>query len=338
MNDRNNLGRQYASDPHSGKTHPDAQYGGSQDHERAPYGTPAGEHWTPSANQYGYTNQYQGQNPGHQENPLPNVRAHGSSQYGQPTGKGSLSVGAREQDLAHYSHRTPQYQGPAGQTHAETGWGAGSGYGSPLTQGMGGMGSGSQWMGGTGYSSSLAQGRGGAGYGSSFAQGGMEGTGYGSPLTQWMGGSSQLEMGSSAQAGNPAGMYQSMIETSGMGPSLPGGTSYSGGTAANPTAASEMLVRGQDQPETQFNDRDRLQDLLSTEKYLTEGYNISTFEATNPELYATLRTILQDTHQNRDALYHTMEQRGWYRTEPADQQTVEQAHSQFTQSRHQLPF
>lgn len=87
-----------------------------------------------------------------------------------------------------------------------------------------------------------------------------------------------------------------------------------------------------------FNDRDKINDLLASEKYLTEGYNISTFEAVNPQLQNTLKNILNETHNNRQTLYQVMDQRGWYKAENADQQQVIQAFNKFSGYKSQLPF
>lgn len=88
----------------------------------------------------------------------------------------------------------------------------------------------------------------------------------------------------------------------------------------------------------QYNDRDRINDLLISEKYLTEGYNISTFEATDPQLHNLLKNILNETHKNRETLHRIMEQRGWYQTEPINQQQVSQTFSKFNEYKNQLPF
>lgn len=123
---------------------------------------------------------------------------------------------------------------------------------------------------------------------------------------------------------------------------------YPGGSSQNPSSMNQypggnfptqggMGQQGQTS-ETNFNDRDKINDLLVSEKYLTEGYNISTFEAVNPQLQNTLKNILNETHNNRQTLYQVMDQRGWYKTENANQQQVIQAYNKFSGYKSQLPF
>lgn len=120
---------------------------------------------------------------------------------------------------------------------------------------------------------------------------------------------------------------------------MTGSVSANSGMQTQSFQQGGTMAAGQGQQKgPQYNDRDRVNDLLSSEKYLTEGYNISTFEATNPQLHNTLKNILNETHKNRESLYHAMEQRGWYKTEQADQQQISQAHNQFSNYKNQLPF
>ncbi|NPV26049.1 MAG: spore coat protein [Firmicutes bacterium] len=89
---------------------------------------------------------------------------------------------------------------------------------------------------------------------------------------------------------------------------------------------------------SEFNDRDRLNDILSFEKYLTVGYNISVNEANNDLLYHDLLQILNDTHQNQRQLYKLMFNKGWYKETVADQQEINQTATQFTNYQTQLPY
>lgn len=134
------------------------------------------------------------------------------------------------------------------------------------------------------------------------------------------------------------GRYES--GASGMANQYPGsGAQYPamGGTPGTINSHDQLEQTGQIQTAT-YNDRDRVNDLLASEKYLTEGYNVSTFEATNPQLQNTLRNILSETHRNRETLYQAMDQRGWYKSEQADQQQITQAYNKFNQYKNQLPF
>ncbi len=156
------------------------------------------------------------------------------------------------------------------------------------------------------------------------------------PTSQYQGGMNQFNPTSQNQGGinqyGAVSQNQSNINHYGFQPQ--GGINQPGTTFQNQAIQSQPgQMNG-----IQVNDRDRINDLLASEKYLTEGYNISTFEATTPELQNTLKNILNETHNNRKALYQLMEQRGWYKAEKADQQQISQAYNQFNNYKSQLPF
>ncbi|MDF2668773.1 MAG: hypothetical protein K0R67_1079 [Paenibacillus sp.] len=87
----------------------------------------------------------------------------------------------------------------------------------------------------------------------------------------------------------------------------------------------------------QMTDRDWSNDILSYEKYLTNGYNTGLNEAQNPQLHQTVQTILMETHQCQAQMYDLMFQKGWYKVKAADQQEISQAYTQFTGYKSQFP-
>jgi spore coat protein CotF len=103
-------------------------------------------------------------------------------------------------------------------------------------------------------------------------------------------------------------------------------------TIAMPKSPGEPQVKG---PE--WNDRDRINDVLTTEKYLTTGYNVGLNEMQNPQLRETVRTILNETHKLQESIFDQMFQKGWYKMKAADNQEVFQAHTQFANYRSQFP-
>jgi spore coat protein CotF len=86
------------------------------------------------------------------------------------------------------------------------------------------------------------------------------------------------------------------------------------------------------------NDRDRMQDLLAQEKYLTAGYNVSAIEASHDELHQVLMQNLNDCHQLQRQVFNLMFKKGWYKLPVADAQSAAHAQSQFEQYRAQFPF
>jgi len=87
----------------------------------------------------------------------------------------------------------------------------------------------------------------------------------------------------------------------------------------------------------EFNDRDRINDILAYEKYLTSGYNTGLNEMQNPRLHQKISMILQDTHQTQFNLFNLMFQKGWYKMKAADMQEAAQAHQQFSGYKSQFP-
>ena len=102
---------------------------------------------------------------------------------------------------------------------------------------------------------------------------------------------------------------------------------------SNPKPAGEPKVKG---PE--MNDRDRLNDMLATEKYLTDGMNISVREASHDALHRDMMTVLTETHQLARDMFNLMFQKGWYKLEVEDQQKLGQTHQQFSNYSSQFPY
>jgi len=80
----------------------------------------------------------------------------------------------------------------------------------------------------------------------------------------------------------------------------------------------------------QMNERDFVNDLLSTEKYLSMSYSTTLNEASHQALYQDLLTISNETHQSQRDLYNLMFKNGWYALEAADTQKLQQSHQQFS--------
>lgn len=101
---------------------------------------------------------------------------------------------------------------------------------------------------------------------------------------------------------------------------------------AMPKSEQEPKQKG---PE--MNDRDYLNDILSTEKYLSNGFNTGLSEMQNPKLHQDVQNILNSVHQSQAQLFDLMFQKGWYKMEAAEQQQVSQAYTQFNNYKTQFP-
>jgi len=56
----------------------------------------------------------------------------------------------------------------------------------------------------------------------------------------------------------------------------------------------------------EMNDRDRINDVMATEKYLTTAYNIAVNEASTEQLYRTQMSLLNELHQCQRDLFNLM--------------------------------
>lgn len=88
----------------------------------------------------------------------------------------------------------------------------------------------------------------------------------------------------------------------------------------------------------EFNDRDMVNDLLSTEKYLTDNYNVFVKETSHEDLYRLTMGILNETHQAARDVFNLMFKKGWYTLTSAQSQTLQQTKEQFTNYQSQFPY
>lgn len=91
------------------------------------------------------------------------------------------------------------------------------------------------------------------------------------------------------------------------------------------------------QQATEMTDRDRLNDILSTEKYLTDSFNVSAREASHDGLHQQIMQLFNETHQVARNVYNLMYQKGWYQLESANPQKVSQTAQKFQGYQSQLP-
>ncbi|MFT8361907.1 MAG: spore coat protein [Sporolactobacillus sp.] len=81
----------------------------------------------------------------------------------------------------------------------------------------------------------------------------------------------------------------------------------------------------------EMNDRDYLNDMLLTEKYLGTSYVHALQEASHQSLYQDIKGVFdQEADLQRD-LYNVMFNKGWYKLESQEPQKIVQAQQQFSQ-------
>ncbi|QTN00233.1 spore coat protein [Sediminibacillus dalangtanensis] len=87
----------------------------------------------------------------------------------------------------------------------------------------------------------------------------------------------------------------------------------------------------------QMSERDFVNDVLASEKYLTGAYSIALNEASNQGLYQDLAAIFKETQDCQRNLYNLMFKNGWYSLEKADQHKIQQAYQQYSGYMNQFP-
>lgn len=88
----------------------------------------------------------------------------------------------------------------------------------------------------------------------------------------------------------------------------------------------------------QMNDRDFLNDMLATEKYLGVAYSVALNEASHEKLFNELLTISQETNRCQHDLYNVMFRKGFYSLEAAPSQKLSQSYQQFSGYSSQFPY
>lgn len=92
-------------------------------------------------------------------------------------------------------------------------------------------------------------------------------------------------------------------------------------------------------PQTpQMNERDFLNDILTTEKYFGNSYSIAITELSHQVLYQDILNLANESRNMQRELYNLMFQKGWYGLEVAPQETLTQSYQQFSGYKPQLPY
>ncbi|MCR6095202.1 spore coat protein [Salipaludibacillus agaradhaerens] len=92
-------------------------------------------------------------------------------------------------------------------------------------------------------------------------------------------------------------------------------------------------------PETpQMNDRDYINDILATEKYMTSSYSTAMNEASHEALYTDIETICTESQRCQRELFNLMFEKGWYSFEASDTQKLDQSYQQYQGYSTQFPY
>ncbi len=78
-----------------------------------------------------------------------------------------------------------------------------------------------------------------------------------------------------------------------------------------------------------FSDQEMTLDVLSTQKSITDGYNTTANEASEPTVKNAMMSILDDEHKIQHEVFLEMQKRGWYQTEQAPENKISQTKEKF---------
>ncbi len=84
-----------------------------------------------------------------------------------------------------------------------------------------------------------------------------------------------------------------------------------------------------------MNDQEHMQDLLLSEKKMSDNYDIFASECVNVQLRDDFIRIFTQGHQTQTELFQSAQQKGWYQVEQAPQDKVTTAYEKFSGSKPQ---
>ncbi|MDR0397134.1 MAG: spore coat protein [Oscillospiraceae bacterium] len=86
----------------------------------------------------------------------------------------------------------------------------------------------------------------------------------------------------------------------------------------------------------QWNDQDMIGDLLVQEKQLVSAYSTNMVEGSQHPLRTLMAQHLDQTSHDQFNLFQQMQQRGWYQTQPAEQNAINTTKQRETDHRNQM--
>lgn len=78
-----------------------------------------------------------------------------------------------------------------------------------------------------------------------------------------------------------------------------------------------------------FNDREIMDDILASQKHMTDVYNTFSNECTNQKLQSDMLNILKEEHTIQFSVFSEMQKRGWYSPGAAEMQKINDAKTKF---------
>ncbi len=78
-----------------------------------------------------------------------------------------------------------------------------------------------------------------------------------------------------------------------------------------------------------FAEREIMDDILSSQKHITDVYNTYSNECSNQKLQGDMLNILKEEHNIQFNVFDEMQKRGWYSPGAAEAQKITQAKTKF---------
>ena len=78
-----------------------------------------------------------------------------------------------------------------------------------------------------------------------------------------------------------------------------------------------------------FTDKEIMDDILSSQKHISEGYNSFSNECTNQQLQSDMLNILKEEHNIQFTVFSEMQKRGWYSPCAAQAQMINETKTKF---------
>lgn len=77
-------------------------------------------------------------------------------------------------------------------------------------------------------------------------------------------------------------------------------------------------------------DKSMMMDILNTEKYVVSTYAMSVCECVNQNIRRDFQRIENEEHDIQYTITQELTNRGWYQTQPADQQQIKQVTNSYS--------
>lgn len=81
--------------------------------------------------------------------------------------------------------------------------------------------------------------------------------------------------------------------------------------------------------DSKMRDQTLFEDILSSQKYITETYNTFTNECTTPAIRDEFLNLLNEEHKIQADVFDEMKNRGWYSLAAAEKNKIEQIRQKY---------